>query len=112
MSDPIQKRSLRRSTPEEQGLQSQRILAFLDALDAGKYNMHSLMLVRHGAVIAEGWWAPYDPGCRRYVYSLSKSFTSTAVGFAVFCHLCPLPILFQSSITREFARHHIVSMQT
>jgi CubicO group peptidase (beta-lactamase class C family) len=83
MSNPIQKRSLRRSTPEEQGMRSQELLAFLEALEAGKFNMHSFMLVRHGSVLAEGWWSPYDRACRRYVYSLSKSFTSTAVGFAV-----------------------------
>jgi CubicO group peptidase (beta-lactamase class C family) len=74
---------LPRSTPEEQGLPSQNILAFLDALERRNFAMHSFMLLRHGSVIAEGWWAPYDAGCRRYVYSLSKSFTSTAVGFAV-----------------------------
>ncbi len=41
------------------------------------------MMVRHGRVIAEGWWAPYRPGANHMLYSLSKSFTSTAVGFAV-----------------------------
>jgi hypothetical protein len=75
--------SFPRTTPEEQGLPSKSVLDFLDSLEAGKYSMHSLMLLRHGKVLAEGWWAPYDPGCRRYLYSLSKSFTSTAVGFAV-----------------------------
>jgi len=83
MSNPIQKGSLRRSSPEEQGMRSQDLLAFLRALRAGKFNMHSFMLVRHGSVLGEGWWSPYDAGCRRHVYSLSKSFTSTAVGFAV-----------------------------
>ncbi len=83
MNKPSQSNSLPRSTPEEQGMLSQSILAFLDALDEKKFDMHSFMLLRHGSVIAEGWWSPYDPGCRRYVYSLTKSFTSTAVGFAV-----------------------------
>jgi CubicO group peptidase (beta-lactamase class C family) len=41
------------------------------------------MIVRHGKVVAEGWWAPYGPGLRHTLYSTSKSFTSTAVGFAV-----------------------------
>jgi hypothetical protein len=74
---------LPRSTPEEQGLSSQKIMAFINALERRNFAMHSFMLVRHGCVIAEGWWAPYDAGCRQAVYSLSKSFTSTAVGFAV-----------------------------
>src|SRR5262245_66161475 len=45
--------------------------------------MHSFMLVRHGRVVAEGWWGPYDPKTPHVLYSLSKSFTSTAVGLAI-----------------------------
>ena len=45
--------------------------------------MHSFMLVRHGSVVAEGWWGPYDARTPHVLYSLSKSFTSTAVGLAV-----------------------------
>jgi CubicO group peptidase (beta-lactamase class C family) len=41
------------------------------------------MLARHGHVIAEGWWSPYDASSNHELYSLSKSFTSTAVGLAV-----------------------------
>ena len=41
------------------------------------------MLVRHGQVVAEGWWAPYAADTPHELYSLSKSFTSTAVGLAI-----------------------------
>ena len=41
------------------------------------------MIIRHGRVIAEGWWAPYRPELKHTLYSLSKSFASTAMGFAV-----------------------------
>jgi CubicO group peptidase (beta-lactamase class C family) len=34
-------------------------------------------------VVTEGWWAPYAPDRVHLLYSLSKSFTSTAAGFAV-----------------------------
>ena len=44
--------------------------------------MHSLMVVRGGHVVAEGWWAPYTSDHRQLLYSLSKSFTSTAAAFA------------------------------
>jgi CubicO group peptidase (beta-lactamase class C family) len=74
---------LPRSTPEEQGVSSAGILSFLDATAKSKNEFHSFMMVRHGHVIAEGWWAPYRPGANHMLYSLSKSFTSTAVGFAV-----------------------------
>ena len=72
-----------RSAPEAQGVSSTAILNYLDALDEKNFSIHSLMLLRHGNVIAEGWWQPYAPEHKRYVYSLSKSFTSSAVGFAV-----------------------------
>ena len=74
---------LPRSTPEAEGVSSPGILAFLDALQQSKHELHSFMLVRHGRVVAEGWWSPYGPGFNHTLYSLSKSFTSTAVGFAV-----------------------------
>ena len=45
--------------------------------------MHRLMLLRNGHVVTEGWWAPYGPDRVHLLYSLSKSFTSTAAGFAV-----------------------------
>src|SRR5215831_8434089 len=74
---------LPRSTPEAQSVSSQGILAFLDAVAKSKHEFHSFMLVRHGQVVAEGWWSPYRAELNHMLYSLSKSFTSTAVGLAV-----------------------------
>src|SRR4029078_8633459 len=75
--------SLPRSTPEQQGISSADLLAFVDAAYKEIDTMNSFMLVRHGHVVAEGWWAPYDRDTPHMLYSLSKSFTSTAVGFAI-----------------------------
>ncbi|MFL5561992.1 MAG: serine hydrolase domain-containing protein [Gemmatimonadaceae bacterium] len=75
--------SLPRSTPEQQGISSGAILAFVQAADSAIDAMNSVMIVRHGRVVAEGWWAPYDAATPHVLYSLSKSFTSTAVGLAV-----------------------------
>jgi len=75
--------SLPRSVPEAEGVSSEGILAFLEAAANSRHEFHSIMFVRHGKVIAEGWWEPYKPGLRHTLYSTSKSFTSTAVGFAV-----------------------------
>lgn len=74
---------LPRSSPEEQGIASGAIGEFVQAVDEKVDSLHSFMLVRHGQVVAEAWWAPYEPGQIHELYSLSKSFTSTAVGFAV-----------------------------
>lgn len=74
---------LPRSTPEAQGVSSPAVLEFVAATDKSIDSLHSVMIVRHGKVVAEGWWAPYRPETRHQLYSLSKSFTSTAVGMAV-----------------------------
>jgi CubicO group peptidase (beta-lactamase class C family) len=75
--------SLERSTPEAEGVRSEAIIAFLDAVAKSRHELHSFMFLRHGKVIAEGWWDPYAPDLKHTMYSTSKSFTSTAVGFAV-----------------------------
>ncbi len=74
---------LARGLPEAEGVSVQGILDFLDAVEREKFELHSLMVLRHGKVIAEGWWEPYGPEFIHTMYSMSKSFTSTAVGFAV-----------------------------
>ncbi len=78
--------SLPRSTPEEQGIASAAILEFVKAADEQSVTtnaIQSFMLVRHGHVVAEGWWSPYGPDIPHKLFSLSKSFTSTAVGLAI-----------------------------
>src|SRR5205823_6770870 len=75
--------ALPRSNPEAQGVPSAAVLAFVEDADQKIDHLHSFMLLRHGRVVAEGWWAPYDAASRHELYSLSKSFTSTAVGLAV-----------------------------
>lgn len=64
-------------------MSSAGVLAFLAAAAREQYELHSFMLARHGRVVAEGWWAPYGPDFNHWMYSMSKSFTSTAVGLAV-----------------------------
>jgi CubicO group peptidase (beta-lactamase class C family) len=73
---------LPRSTPEAQGISSQAIQDFVSTAD--KINtLHSFILVRHGHVVAEGWWKPEAPDKPHVLHSLSKSFNSTAVGLAI-----------------------------
>jgi CubicO group peptidase (beta-lactamase class C family) len=74
---------LPRTSPERQGMASSVILHFVDALESQIHEIHSFMLLRHGSVIAEGWWSPYGHNHPHFLFSLSKSFTSTAVGLAV-----------------------------
>lgn len=74
---------LPRSLPELQGIASSAILQFVEALESQIHEVHSFMLLRHGRVVAEGWWSPYGREYPHLLFSLSKSVTSTAVGLAV-----------------------------
>lgn len=74
---------LQRSSPEQQGVASAAILKFVQALEDQVHELHSFMLLRRGRVIAEGWWSPYKREYPHMLFSLSKSFTATAVGLAL-----------------------------
>lgn len=74
---------LPRATPESQGIASPAVLQFVKALETQIHEIHSFMLLRHGKVVAEGWWSPYGHEHPHLLFSLSKSFTSTAVGLAI-----------------------------
>ena len=74
---------LPRSTPEQQGISSAAVADFVAALDSEIEDVHGLMVLRHGHVVAEAWWAPYRPEFIHSLFSLSKSFTSTGIGLAI-----------------------------
>lgn len=75
--------SLPRTRPEDVGIDPAGIAAFIDEVNQKVGGLHGMMLLRHGKVAAEAWWHPYKPKRPHMLYSLSKSFTSTAVGLAV-----------------------------
>ena len=75
--------SLQRSTPEAEGVSSEGINNFIDAVSKSKHELHSFMILRHGKVVSEGWWNPYRNDLKHTLYSTSKSFTASAIGFAV-----------------------------
>ncbi|HEX8235258.1 MAG TPA: serine hydrolase [Abditibacteriaceae bacterium] len=74
---------LLRSTPEAQGIPSCALIAFINAAQSRAMELHSLMLLRHGHVVAHGWWSPYAAQHPHMLYSLSKSFAATAAGLAI-----------------------------
>lgn len=116
--------ALPRSTPSAQGIDAAGIDAFVTALEtAADVEPHGLMILRHGRVAAEGWWAPYTPGRAHLLYSLSKSFTSTAVGLAeaegllslddtVIGHFPELDAEITDSRSRRIRVRHLLAMAT
>ena len=73
-----QSAALPRSKPEAQGVSAKDISAFVDAASHSSTEFHSFMLLRHGKVIAEGWWNPYRADLKHTLYSCSKSFTANS----------------------------------
>ena len=71
------------SSPEQVGVGSGGIARFLEDMKRKHLHMHAMMILRHGKVVFEGSFPPWSKDNKHMLFSLSKSFTSTAVGFAV-----------------------------
>lgn len=114
---------LPRSTPAAAGVSSRALTALLDRLEAAPVECHSLVVVRHGRVVAEGWWAPYSAERPHLLYSLTKTFTAVAVGLAVADGLLTLddrvvdvlPDHVPADVPEQARRltvHHLLTMTT
>ena len=71
------------SSPEAEGVSSEGVAQYLDAVEMGDNEIHSLVVLRHGKIISEAWWSPYGKDHRHVMFSVSKSFTSIGVGIAI-----------------------------
>lgn len=71
------------ASPESQGVSSAAVQQYLRAANASGLEHHSFILMRHGKIVSEAYWKPYEPDHIHTLYSLSKSFTNTAIGMAV-----------------------------
>lgn len=75
---------LETSTPEAQGVESAWLNGFFCALyDCKTIHTHSVAVLRHGKLIAEGSFKPYTAAYPHMQFSLSKSVVGMAVGLAV-----------------------------
>ena len=74
---------LPRSTPQAENVTRRGISAFLSAIQQSGQELHSLMIVRNGKVVAEQWFGDHAPSKPHAMYSVSKTFAATAIGFAV-----------------------------
>ncbi|MFC4243084.1 serine hydrolase domain-containing protein [Gryllotalpicola reticulitermitis] len=75
--------AMERTSPSSVGIDPAAIAKFVEDLDAGHHGVHGLVIARHGRVAAEGWWHPYSPDEPHMMFSVSKAFTSMAVGLAI-----------------------------
>jgi CubicO group peptidase (beta-lactamase class C family) len=71
------------STPEAEGLDSSRLAALLTDIRAANLDVHSLLVARHGKIVLDAKFFPYDGVRPHDVASCTKSLTSTAIGIAL-----------------------------
>ncbi|MDR0797032.1 MAG: serine hydrolase [Tannerella sp.] len=74
---------LPRSTPQAEKVNRRGVSEFLQAIRSAELDLHSLMIVRNGKVVTEQWFGDNAPDKLHAMYSVSKTFTATAIGFAV-----------------------------
>jgi len=75
---------LPRSTPAAQGIDTRAVIDMMDSLLAlSDCEIHHVMVVRNGHVVAELHPAPYRADDAHTLYSASKTFTALAVGLAI-----------------------------
>ena len=74
---------LERISPWKAGVNPRDVLDFLTRIEERRIHLHSFMMLKGDKVFAEGSYAPCQEKDLHMLFSMSKSFTSTAVGFAV-----------------------------
>ncbi len=67
-------------SPEILGIPSGSIQKMIDCFNENGLYMHSFLLIRHGQIAAEGYWAPFTKDTMHRMYSSTKSFVSGAIG--------------------------------
>ena len=73
----------RAKSPEEVGVNSKEVVEFLRDMKENKLEFHSFMVIKDGKVACEFYRSPFNKETPHSVYSISKTVTAIAVGFAI-----------------------------
>ncbi len=68
------------ASPEAVGISSGSVQKLIDTFNENGLYMHSILLIRHGQIAAEGYWAPFTKDTKHRMYSSTKSFVAGAIG--------------------------------
>ena len=68
-------------TPEEMGISSRKIEAYIKLLEDSRLATHNMILMRKGKILFEHYWKPFHREIRHRMYSVTKSFVGIAIGF-------------------------------
>lgn len=112
--------------PEQVGVDSKIVKAWIEFLEENKVRADSIMIIRDGKVACECHWKPNEADTPHELFSLSKSVTALAIGFAVDEGIIDLetkvyPKYFPEKLEklkgkqREYAEelniHHVIAMR-
>ena len=75
-------KSLPRATLDER-FSAAAAESFLNAMQEKKFDLHSVMILKEGKVVYERWFGDDAPGKNHVMWSVSKTWTTIAVGFAI-----------------------------
>jgi CubicO group peptidase (beta-lactamase class C family) len=73
----------RTSTPEEQGMDPQKLEAMLAEIKDREINLHSFLIIRNGYLVSETYFGPYDQDTKHEMQSVGRSWTSALIGIAM-----------------------------
>ena len=71
------------STPEKQGVDSDKIYQMLSYIKEQTINLHSILIIRNGYLIHQTYFHPFHRDTPQNIYSCTKCFTSALVGIAL-----------------------------
>ncbi|MCE1252427.1 MAG: beta-lactamase family protein [Anaerolineae bacterium] len=72
-----------KTSPESQGIDSDKLADMLAAVQAQEINLHSVLIVRNQRLVLEAYYDPYGPNVRHTVESNTKSIIGALVGSAI-----------------------------
>lgn len=72
-----------KAAPESVGISPAGIVGFLNRLERDGLDMHSVMIMRRGKLVFEGYYAPYGRKSLHRMFSISKSLTAIAIGMLI-----------------------------
>ena len=85
----------------ENGINPKAVYDFITRAEKENLGIDSFMLLKGGKVVAEGCHAPYTPDSPHVLYSMSKSITSLALGYAI----CEGKVSLDDSVCKYFGEY-------
>jgi CubicO group peptidase (beta-lactamase class C family) len=73
----------RHSLPEQQGMDSERLVQMFEYIEEHDIDLHSVLVVRNGYLVLEAYWHPYGPADVHTVQSITKTVIGALIGIAI-----------------------------